>query len=82
MRAATILIVEDDPEIRQLVAELMRREGFDVEAAEDARGMNDIFARRRPDLVILDLVMPRYGGRDAFEQMSATIEAFDPVADF
>jgi DNA-binding response OmpR family regulator len=46
MRVATILIVEDDPEIRQLVAELMRREGFEVEAVEDARGMNETFARR------------------------------------
>ena len=59
---ATILIVEDDPDIRQLVADLMRRQGFGVEMAEDATGMDVVLARTRPDLVILDLMLPGEDG--------------------
>lgn len=57
-----ILIVEDDPDIRRLVAELMRREGFSVEEAEDAAAMDAIMARMRPDLLVLDLMLPGEDG--------------------
>lgn len=60
--AATILIVEDDPDIRQLVAELMRKEGFTIEEAEDASSMDAVLARSRPDLIILDLMLPGEDG--------------------
>lgn len=60
---ATILIVEDDSGIRQLVAELLNGEGFGVEAAEDAAGMDAILTRIRPDLLILDVMLP---GEDGF----------------
>ncbi|TQI74750.1 DNA-binding response OmpR family regulator [Bosea sp. AK1] len=60
--AATILIVEDDPDIRQLVAELMRQEGYVVDEAEDAPAMDAILARSRPDLIILDLMLPGEDG--------------------
>src|SRR5712664_2170852 len=49
----TILIVEDDSEIRRLVADLMRNAGFNVAEAEDAVGMDAILTHTRPDLVIL-----------------------------
>jgi two-component system, OmpR family, response regulator len=60
--AATILIVEDDAVIRQLVGEVLRNEGFGVEAAEDSQGLDAILARTRPDLVILDLMLPGEDG--------------------
>ncbi len=60
--AATILIVEDDAVIRRLVGEVLRNEGFGVEVAEDARGMDAVLARTRPDLVILDLMLPGEDG--------------------
>ena len=68
---ATILIVEDDPEIRQLVGNLMRSEGFDVEAAEDARQMDEILSRRRPDLVVLDLMLPGEDGLSVCRRLRA-----------
>ncbi|WP_119269681.1 response regulator [Taklimakanibacter deserti] len=61
-RPATILIVEDDSDIRRLVSELLRKEGFGVETAEDASGMDAVFSRLRPDLVILDLMLPGEDG--------------------
>jgi DNA-binding response OmpR family regulator len=59
---ATILIVEDDPDIRQLVGDLLGREGFAVEPAEDATAMDAVLARLAPDLIILDLMLPGEDG--------------------
>ena len=59
---STILIVEDDADIRQLVAELMVKEGFAVEEAESAPAMDAVLARIRPDLIILDLMLPGEDG--------------------
>ncbi len=61
-RMPAILIVEDDPDIRRLVAGLMRQEGFDVEAVEDGIAMDAAMARKRPDLVVLDLMLPGEDG--------------------
>jgi two-component system, OmpR family, response regulator len=58
----TILIVEDDAVIRGLVGEVLRNEGFSVAAAEDAVEMDAILARIRPELVILDVMLPGEDG--------------------
>lgn len=57
-----ILIVDDDPEIRRLVAGFLRNEGFDVELAGDSREMDGVLERVRPDLVVLDLMLPGEDG--------------------
>ena len=57
-----ILMVEDDPEISRLVGEVMRREGFGFEAADSGRAMDRVLGRLRPDLVILDLMLPGEDG--------------------
>lgn len=59
---ATILIVEDDPDIRRLVAELLRNEGFEIAEAEDAATMEGAILRVRPNLIILDLMLPGEDG--------------------
>jgi two-component system OmpR family response regulator len=58
----TILIVEDDPEIRRQVSKLLRNEGFCVEEAEDAAATGAVLARAQPDLIILDLMLPGEDG--------------------
>jgi DNA-binding response OmpR family regulator len=60
--AATILIVEDDPEISRLVADFMRREGFEVVCAADGKAMDAALQRLRPDIIILDLMLPGEDG--------------------
>lgn len=57
-----ILIVDDDPEIRRLVCDFLRREGFDAAGAADANQMDGVLARLRPDLLILDLMLPGEDG--------------------
>ncbi len=58
----TILIVEDDPDIRRLVGELLRQDAFQVEVAGDAREMDSVLARLHPDLIILDQMLPGEDG--------------------
>ncbi|MGF1500567.1 MAG: response regulator [Paracoccaceae bacterium] len=66
-----VLIVDDDPEIRRLVAEFLAREGIDVETSEDAAAMDAAIARRPPDLVVLDLMMPGEDGLSVCRRLRA-----------
>ena len=59
---ALIVLVEDDEDIRRLVRDLLAREGFAVEVAETAVAFDQLLARNRPDLVILDLMLPGEDG--------------------
>jgi DNA-binding response OmpR family regulator len=70
-----VLIVEDDPAIRGLVADLLGREGFTVETAEHAAAMDAAIARARPDVLILDLMLP---GEDGLS-ICRRIRASDPL---
>ena len=56
--STSILIVEDDPEIRRLLADFMRKEGFETECADGATAMDAALRRMRPDLIVLDLMLP------------------------
>ena len=69
---ATILIVEDDPEISRLVAEFMRREGFEVACAGDGKEMDAMLQRLRPDLLILDLMLPGEDGLSICRRLRAS----------
>ncbi len=68
---STILLVDDDPEIRRLVADLLRREGFGAEMAESASAMDEVLSRLRPDLVILDLMLPGEDGLSICKRLRA-----------
>jgi len=68
----TILIVEDDPEISRLVADFMRREGFEVACAGDGKAMDAVLQRLRPDILILDLMLPGEDGLSICRRMRAT----------
>jgi two-component system, OmpR family, response regulator len=57
-----ILVVDDDPGIRDVVSEFLTRHGFAVDTAADGREMERVLARRRPDLVVLDLMLPGEDG--------------------
>ena len=59
---ALIVLVEDDEDIRRLVRNLLAREGFAVEVADTSVALEQVLARKRPDLVILDLMLPGEDG--------------------
>lgn len=68
---AKVLIVDDDPDIRRLVGDFLRREGLLVESAEDAAAMDAVLARVRPDVIVLDLMLPGEDGLSVCRRLRA-----------
>ena len=57
-----ILIVEDEPEIRQLLASYLINEGYSVLEAEDGVAAIELFSKEKLDLLILDIMIPKIDG--------------------
>jgi CheY-like chemotaxis protein len=65
-----ILIVDDDPDIRDALGECLRYEGYDVHAAADGRDALDrLEFGLKPDVILLDLMMPVLNGFDVLEAL-------------
>lgn len=62
MTAQHILIVDDEPDIRNLLSEILEDEGYDVATAENASQAKVAHRSRKPDLVLLDIWMPGEDG--------------------
>ena len=69
---ARILLVEDDPSIREVTAIGLRNAGFEVETASDGREGLDRFEREPFDLVLLDVMMPRMDGLEVCRAIRRT----------
>ncbi len=63
MNLPLILVVEDDREIRELLAQFLQQEGFAVETVESGGALDQALPRLKPDLLVLDLMLP---GEDGF----------------
>jgi DNA-binding response OmpR family regulator len=64
-----ILVVDDDPDIRGLLRELLDRRGFGVTEARDGQEALRVFFDERPDLVVLDVSMPGLDGWKTLERI-------------
>jgi DNA-binding response OmpR family regulator len=62
MAEKTILVIEDEPSIAEVVSLYLRRAGFQVQAASDGQIALDALEQHIPDLVILDLMLPGVDG--------------------
>jgi two-component system nitrogen regulation response regulator NtrX len=62
MMKANILVVDDEPDIRQLLQEILEDESYEVHAAENAATARHLRAERKPDLILLDIWMPDEDG--------------------
>jgi len=69
-----IAVVEDDAEIRDLTVGLLRREGYEVAGCADAQAFDRLAARRRVDLVLLDIMMPGEDGLSVCRRLRAAGE--------
>ena len=69
MKAPRTLVVDDDPDIRALLRELLERAGHDVVDAPDGRQALRRFFETRPDLVILDVTMPEIDGWQTLDRI-------------
>jgi CheY-like chemotaxis protein len=67
----TILVVEDEAQVRRFVASLLERHGYEVLVAEDGQDAIDKFLQHgdHVDLVLMDLIMPKLNGKRASEEI-------------
>lgn len=71
---ASILIVDDEPEIGLMVGEFLRRRGYHVQTAENGEQALDLIRTKSPDLVLLDIYMPGINGVEVLRR----IQQIDP----
>jgi DNA-binding response OmpR family regulator len=69
MKEPRVLVIDDDPDIRALVAQLLDRAGFIVEQADDGRAGLRALHKSPPDLVVLDVSMPDMDGWQTLERI-------------
>ena len=66
---AKVLVIDDEPGIRDLLDTLLRRKGYDVIVAESGQKGLECFRRERPDVIVLDLKMPEMDGLTVLRQI-------------
>ena len=71
MGSPRVLVVEDEPVINEAVADRLRAEGFSVEQAYDGPGAVERYAATRPDLVVLDVMLPGFDGLEVCRRIQA-----------
>ncbi|PTB21525.1 two-component system response regulator [Trinickia symbiotica] len=76
---ATILVVDDEMGIRELLSEILSDEGHAVEVAENAQQARDYRLRQAPDLVLLDIWMPDTDGVTLLKEWAAQGQLTMPV---
>jgi DNA-binding response OmpR family regulator len=64
-----VLVVDDDPTVSDVVRRYLEREGFTVELAGDGQQALDAYAAERPDLVVLDLMLPGIDGLEVCRRL-------------
>ena len=65
----TVLVVDDEPMVREVVCAYLDREGFATLEAEDGRSALDRVASDKPDLIVLDVMLPKLDGYSVLEEL-------------
>jgi DNA-binding response OmpR family regulator len=71
MNEPTILVVDDEPSISEVVSIYLRRAGFQVTVARDGQEALDALEKGPPDLVVLDLMLPKVDGLEITRRLRA-----------
>jgi CheY-like chemotaxis protein len=75
-----VLVVDDDPGIVGLFTETIRIEGFRVDFARDGEEALAKVEELKPDMILLDLMLPGYGGFEVIQELKAGPQGKTPVA--
>jgi two-component system response regulator MprA len=67
-----ILVVDNDPAVRRMITDILEDASYHVEAAENGLSALAAMNRQRPDLIVLDLLMPVMNGREFVRHLNAT----------
>lgn len=78
-KSRRILVVDDEPEIHAVLGKLLTREGFEVESAYSADEAFKSIENATPDLVILDIMMPKVSGIEVCNKLKASPATKDIV---
>jgi DNA-binding response OmpR family regulator len=65
-----VLVVDDEPTVREVVARYLERDGFAVREVADGAGVAEAVTSFRPDLVVLDVMLPHRSGLDVLRDLS------------
>jgi DNA-binding response OmpR family regulator len=76
---STVLLAEDDPDVGDLVRHVLEADGHRVELARDGAEALERFEACSPDLVVLDVMMPRLTGFEVLSRLRDLEAAGDPV---
>ena len=68
-RPASVLVVDDDPDVRDFIADALAEEGYSVRHCADGKTALVEFENQRPDLVVLDFVMPEMSGAEVASRL-------------
>ena len=74
IQIATALVVEDEPDYARLFAEVLEEDGFSVTTASDGFEALDRVRAKRPDVITLDIQMPRKGGVQFYRELRSDAE--------
>ena len=74
MSNATILVVDDESQIRRVLRATLSSSGYDVVEAKDGQEAIEMVLRERPDLILLDVNMPRMSGLEACSKIRLSFE--------
>jgi len=66
-----VVCIEDEPDMIELVRLILGRKGFEVKGAIGGRSGLELIEQEKPDLVLLDLMMPEMDGWEVYQQMKA-----------
>jgi CheY-like chemotaxis protein len=69
-----LLVADDDPNVIEMIQQLLGETSYEVHAAADGLAALDAIARRRPDAILLDLMMPRLDGFGVIERLRQSPE--------
>ena len=64
-----VVLIEDEPNITEAIRFLLQRDGWTVEAHADGASATDFISKSKPDIVILDLMMPGKSGLDIIREV-------------
>lgn len=75
----TILIVDDDESILDLMEHIIKKEGFKVERAEDGQSAVQKAGQVQPDLIVLDFMLPGLGGFEVIRELQGDVTSSIPI---
>jgi DNA-binding response OmpR family regulator len=78
-KSRIVMIVDDDDSIRELLEFVVKKEGFQVEKAADGEEALRKIGSTKPHLILLDLMLPRYGGFEVLRHLQSGDTAKIPI---